>query len=465
MAKLQLPPDMAELRPALAGMVTQAQKQAPYVSALLSSKQGLKITVDNREQQITEQAPSAGAVISAFDGATVLERGVSGFKKNEIEAAARELIGTNQFERSYKPAAQAERRGDFITPMILDPLGMNIQQKLDACRRLQERVKSKDARIVNARVSYNEGTDYSVFVNEQADLAQRVQRVQLVVVLFVAGSDGQIRYDWHSKAGTGGWELLEFSDEDIEGVVKSTTDLLSAERIEPGEYEVISAPGVTGTIAHESFGHGVETDMFLKERAKAAHFIDKTVGSPLVDINDDPSVPGGFGSYFFDDEGQLAGPTQIVEDGTFRRGITDFYSANALHIPRSANGRRQDFSRKAYARMSNTFFGAGESTLEDMLAQVDHGVYLDRWSSGMEDPQGWGIQVTCHYGHEIKGGKITDRVFAPIVISGYVPEVLGSVSAVSNEVIFDAGRCGKGNKEIIPVASGGPHLLLRAPLG
>ncbi len=102
--------------------------------------------------------------------------------------------------------------------------------------------------------------------------------------------------------------------------------------------------------------------MFLKERARAAYFIDRTVGSSLVNIVDDPSRPGAYGSYFFDDEGRMASPTQIVENGIFRRGITDFYSATALDIPRSANGRRQDYSRKAYARMSNTYFEAGTSS-------------------------------------------------------------------------------------------------------
>lgn len=205
--------------------------------------------------------------------------------------------------------------------------------------------------------------------------------------------------------------------------------------------------------------------MFLKERARAAHFIDKVVGSDLVSIADDPSQPASYGSYFFDDEGQIATPTQIVENGVFRRGITDRYSATALEIPRSANGRRQDYSRKAYARMSNTFFAPGTSTLEEMIGQVDHGIFLDKWSSGMEDPQGWGIQVTCHYGHEIKGGKITERVFAPMGIAGYVPDVLQSITAVSNELQMDGGTCGKGHKERVPVASGGPHLLLTARLG
>ena len=161
----------------------------------------------------------------------------------------------------------------------------------------------------------------------------------------------------------------------------------------------------------------------------------------------------------------MAKTTQIVEKGLFRRGITDFYSATALGIPRSANGRRQDYTRKAYARMSNTFVGAGETSLEDMLAQVDHGIYLEKWSSGMEDPKGWGIQVTCHYGHEIKGGKITERVFAPIGISGYVPDVLKSISAVGSKLMLENGGCGKGHKELVAVASGGPHLLMKARLG
>ena len=245
----------------------------------------------------------------------------------------------------------------------------------------------------------------------------------------------------------------------------SALALLQAGRIEPGQYQVITAPGVSGTLCHESFGHGVETDMFLKERARAAHFIDKPVGSALVNISDDPSRAGSFGSYFFDDEGCLSTPTRIVENGIFRRGITDMYSAAALKIPRSANGRRQDYSRKAYARMSNTYFGPGTSSLDEMLASVEQGIYLDKWSSGMEDPQGWGIQVTCHYGHEIKGGRITDRVFAPIGISGYVPDVLQSISAVGNQVRLEAGNCGKGHKEAVQVASGGPHLLFNARLG
>lgn len=464
MTGLRLPADMAELRSSLGEIVAQGQEHAPYFTALLSSKHGLIIQIDNREEHVTERAPSAGTVLSAFDGNTVYERAVSGFRKEEVKKAAQELVHEAKFA-DYKPADEPERRGDFFTPMQIDPADLSIQDKLDRCRELHRRLNGRDPRIVNSQVRYIELSEHAVFGSQYADLAQRVQRVTIFLVVIVAGEGGQIQYDYLSKSGSAGWEVLEFTDEEIQKVVDGAIALLSAERIEPAEYQVIAAPGVSGTICHESFGHGVETDMFLKERARAAYFIDRTVGSPLVNILDDPSRPGGYGSYFFDDEGRMASPTQIVENGIFRRGITDFYSATALNIPRSANGRRQDYSRKAYARMSNTYFDAGTSSLEDMLAQVDHGVYLDKWSSGMEDPLGWGIQVTCHYGHEIKGGKITDRVFAPIGISGYVPDVLQSISAVSTGLLLDGGTCGKGHKETLPVASGGPHLLLKARLG
>ena len=464
MTDMKLPLAMAELRPALGEIVGLGQERAPYFSVLLSSRHGLTILVDNREERVTERPPAAGTVLSAFDGATNFERALGGFNLGEIQPAARDLVNGISFQK-YTPQAEPGRRGDFVTPVQIDPLEMSTQEKLDRCRELQHRAKGRDPRIVNVRVIYNELNEHSVFADTSADLAQRVQRVNMFLIVIVAGATGDVRYDYHAMSGSAGWEVLTWSDEDIQRTVDGALALLSAERIEPGEYRLITTPGVSGTICHESFGHGVETDMFLKERARAAHFIDRIVGSPLVNIADDPSQPGSFGSYFFDDEGHMATPTQIVEKGVFRRGITDRYSAAALEIPRSANGRRQDYSRKAYARMSNTYFSPGNSTLEDMIAQVDHGIFLDKWSSGMEDPLGWGIQVTCHYGHEIKGGRITDRLFAPIGISGYVPDVLQSITAVSNVLGMDGGNCGKGHKETVPVASGGPHLLLTARLG
>jgi predicted Zn-dependent protease len=459
MTELQLPPAMAALRPELGNLVASIEQHAPYGSILLSAREGLQISIDHREERVTERPRTAGAVLSAFDGVTLHEEAVSGFDRSALARAARLLTTDRSFAaRSVDPGPV--RRGDFSTS--LNPLSLT--EKLAYCRDVQHRLRGLDPRIVNAQVTYFDDESSAVFCSRTADLAQRVQRLHLSLLVVVSGPDG-IRYEYTAKSSAGDWEALLFGEADLQAAVDNALALLSAERIEPGEYTIVTTPSVAGVIAHESFGHGVETDMFLKERARAAHFIDKMVGSPLVNIYDDPSLAGAYGSYFFDDEGQLAAPTAIVEQGVFKRGITDLYSATALNIPRSANGRRQDFSRKAYARMSNTFFGSGDTPLPDLFAQVENGIYLEKVSSGMEDPQGWGIQVTCHYGREIKHGQVTKRMFAPIAITGYVPDVLQTVSAVGNDFALDAGGCGKGHKELVLVTSGGPHLLMKARLG
>src|SRR4026208_1619303 len=96
--------------------------------------------------------------------------------------------------------------------------------------------------------------------------------------------------------------------------------LLTAKPVPAGVYDIVADPSVSGTIAHEAFGHGVETDMFPKERARAAHYVGRKVGSELVNIIDDATVPTGYGGYFIDDEGPPAPPPPLIRDGGLHRG-------------------------------------------------------------------------------------------------------------------------------------------------
>ena len=145
--------------------------------------------------------------------------------------------------------------------------------------------------------------------------------------------------------------------------------------------------------------------------------------------------------------------------------MTDLNSAMRLGMVRSANGRRESFERKVYARMTNTYFGPGEDTFEEMVNSMEDGFFLEHPSNGMEDPKGWGIQLEGYYAEEIKNGKLTGRVFTPVIVTGYVPDLLQSITMVGNTVeISGLGMCGKGHKEWVKVTDGGPYLKLQARL-
>lgn len=116
--------------------------------------------------------------------------------------------------------------------------------------------------------------------------------------------------------------------------------------------------------------------------------------------------------------------------------------------------------------MTNTYFAAGSSKLEDMIASIEFGYLLDCPMSGMEDPKNWGIQCMVNYGLEIKNGKLTGNIVSPVVLTGYVPDLLKSISMVSDKVeLCGSGACGKGYKEFVKVSSGGPYIKAKVRLG
>jgi len=272
--------------------------------------------------------------------------------------------------------------------------------------------------------------------------------------------------DYHAYSGLKGAELFDEMEKDVEEVVKNGLELLEAQRVVPGEYDIITTPEVSGLIAHEAFGHGVEMDMFVKKRALAADYIGKRVASDLVDMHEGALVAENTCSFEFDDEGTLAGDVTEIKAGILNTGIVDALSALRLGVEPTGNGKRQSFERKAYTRMTNTVFMGGTSSVEEMIASIEHGYLLDGMKSGMEDPKHWGIQCILSKGREIKNGKLTGVIVSPVILTGYVPDLLKSISMVSNEVeIHGSGSCGKGYKEWVKAAEGGPHLKAKGRLG
>ena len=219
-------------------------------------------------------------------------------------------------------------------------------------------------------------------------------------------------------------------------------------------------------IVHEAFGHGVEMDMFAKKRALAEKYVGEYVASPLVNMHDGAAAAKEVASYFFDDDGVPAKDTVVIEKGILKQGISDTMAAMRLNTEPTGNSRRESYKRKAYTRMTNTFFVPGKDKLEDMIASISDGFLLENATSGMEDPKNWGIQCMVNMAREIKNGKLTGRIFSPIVLTGYVPDLLKSISMVSDSCeLSGSGFCGKGYKEFVKVSDGGPYIKARIRLG
>ena len=464
-----------EIRPALKKLVEALRREYAYASVLASDSDERSWSISRTGSAISTGGPDGdcGYVVRVFDGTGCGEYSFNRFSEAMIPEICRKL------KENLKAAA--ETLPDGVTPLPtpvpadepaclkkksvyrIHPRELGDEEILKRLNALREKGLETEG-ILDVAVRMNYRSCRKIFISEHRDLDQSL--LWTTASMVAIGRRGEEIKDYYRSFSTlGGAELLERLESGVDDVTHVVLELLKSEPMIPGEYDCICDPETTGMIVHEAFGHGVEMDMFVKDRALARSCVGEYVASPLVTMHDGSAVDE-VATFLFDDEGTLSGDTVIIDKGILKRGMCDALSAARLGVKPTGNGRRESFERKAYTRMTNTYFEGGTDTPEEMIASVKYGFLLENPSSGMEDPKNWGIQCMVNIAREIKDGKLTGRIFSPIVLTGYVPDLLKSVSMMGPDIhLGGGGYCGKGYKEWVKVSDGGPYMKARIRLG
>ncbi|HAW85131.1 MAG: hypothetical protein A2087_08305 [Spirochaetes bacterium GWD1_61_31] len=441
-----------------------------YVSVLGSDSSGVAFRVSPQERRVADSSWSErGFVFRVQQAGRIVEHAFNVLPSGDLAAAVAARIDSQLADgpaaRVYPPLPDEPAKAGFFATVGQHPLTADPALVLDRLAAARAGLMEQSPEIVFSSANAEFVQVRKIFISPRRDLAQAYVWGQAYLIT-VAKRGDDTRENYQPFSGRKGLELLDELPSAVAALAKETVELLSAEKPVPGEYEIIADPDVTGLIAHEAFGHGVEMDMFVKGRALAPDYLGKSVASPIVDMYDGAAAADQCGSFLFDDEGTFGTTTKIIDQGILVAGISDLQSAASLGTRPTGNGRRQAFDHKTYARMTNTYIAPGKDTLEAMVASIKRGYLLQKMSSGMEDPKNWGIQLVLTIGREIVDGKLTGRMVSPVVCSGYVPELLSSISMISAAVeLGGSGACGKGYKEFAKVSSGGPYIKARMRLG
>lgn len=467
---------LQDSKPLLKNLINALQVDFSYVSILGTDTFGTSYRVQKSNISVEDSSwNERGFVLRAFNGTNYSE-----FSFNELfEDSIDELI--NQIKLSLKCEENIIKNGipvnkyslineDFITASFYSeinayPSEVSTKEKLNEMKTIMSDGLKITKELVDFRVTYSEVEISKIFLSSNKDLEQ-AYIISEGYLLPIVRRGNTTKYTFKGYSGLKSIELLSEMKMGVNDVINDALELLDAISVEPKEYDVICTPEITGLIVHEAFGHGVEMDMFVKNRAKAVEYLGKSVASQLVTMHDGAAAAKDVSSYMFDDEGTLASDTVIIKDGILQTGISDLLTAMNLGTVPTGNGKRQSFERKAYTRMTNTFFSSGDATLEEMISSIEYGFLLDGMMSGMEDPKNWGIQCMLIKGREIKNGVLTGKIVSPVILTGYVPDLLTSISMVSSDFkLFGTGACGKGYKEYVKVSDGGPYIKAKARLG
>ena len=464
--------------PGLKKLIELLSEDFDYVSVLSTDSKGLTVRISRHAKSVGNQTMTTerGTVVRVYRDGLYSEYALDRFDPAHPEVCAEDIRDTLNAQFEVLRACGAEI---FETGALDDePLELFVEKETEQMPEnadlpslitmlsdVSEKAIGKSEFMLDCIVSAQSTHICKLFMTANRFLRQSYVYSEAAVVPIV-GRDGQNRISHGGVAGLGGPEIFAELPSKVDKAVTEALEMLDAGRMEPGEYEIITTPEVTGLIAHEAFGHGVEMDMFVKGRALGAEYIGKRVGSDLLTMHEGALCAENVTSYAFDDEGTLAGDVIEIDRGILKTGICDALSAVRLGCRPTGNGKRENFAHKVYTRMTNTLIDPGTDSLEDMIASVKHGYLLEQPQSGMEDPKHWGIQCIVSIGREIRDGRLTGKVVSPVIMTGYVPELLCNISMASpDHPVFGNGGCGKGYKEWAKVTDGGPYLKTVGRLG
>ncbi|MDA1317372.1 MAG: TldD/PmbA family protein [bacterium] len=416
----------------------------------------------------------------------ILKDGVWGFaashdmSESGIDATIKKAMSIAAASAPYKIDDvqlddQKPIKDTYKTPIKEDPFTVPMEEKMELLLKADnaQRVSEK---IAVSQAMYHANKEHKYFVSTLgSEIDQEIIWTGAgIEATAVEGSDLQNRSYPNSFRGqnqTRGYELVRGLD--LVGhapqIAEEAVKLLSADTCPTGEFDIILDGNQLALQIHESCGHAVELDRVLGYEASYAgtsfltpeKLYEFQYGSSIVNLTADATIPGGLGTFAYDDEGTPAQRTYLVKEGMFQDYITSrdtvkkLQNRNPKYQNRTSNGtvRASSWNRLPMIRMTNINLepGGEEGTgkgwsLDELIADTKYGIFMSTNRSWSIDDKRYNFQFGTEIAWEIKEGKL-GRMLKNPTYQGITPEFWNSCDAICGRdewTVWGTPNCGKG---------------------
>jgi TldD protein len=420
-------------------------------------------------------------------GVRVIHSGVWGFASSPI-VTEDELRRITRLASEIAKASAIAKKADlrlapvpafveyYKTPMKIDPMSVSKTDKDAWCQSVVDKAsKVKGVTAVNVNASH--GYEWRYFASSEGSYIEQELYTTSPQMSVTARVDGVTKTrNYPGAQGAAGWEIILESDfqDQAEKVATDAVEMCTAKPLgSSGLRDLILAPAHAMLTIHEIVAHATEVDRIVGYEANYA-------GTSFVKLSDVGKLKygskhfnitaskndRGIGSVGFDDDGVKTMTWPIVRDGILVGLQTNRETAKYLN---------EDFSRGCtfgnswrdypFLRMPNVHLDpgpVGSPKVEEMIADVKDGVFIDGRGSYSIDQQRYNGQFGGHIFWEIKNGKIT-RQCTDVTYNAITTDFWGNLDAVTHEwQMHGTGGDAKGQPtQTNSISHGSPWLLIR----
>lgn len=433
---------------------------ADYVDVRYEKLYETKIVLNKRE--IFQLGSNSG---DGFVVRVLKNGGFSSIAFTKIEDAEKALkialenaeLTSRNSKKKVKLAKVEIIKDTFIPALKEDPRDISIDEKLELLRHYNDIPLQFEN--ITTNIQYTEVIREKYFVNSEGTEI-REDLITTGIRGMLISRDGSIVQNVRvGIGGSDGFFRLRNREEEFEKKTKIVLDLLKAEPVKGGVYNVILNPDMAGVFTHEAFGHFSEADLIednpsMRERMK----IGAKLGNDILNIVDDPTMPNQLGFYKYDDEGVRARRTYLLKEGILVGRLHSRRTAAEFGEPVSGHCVAEDYRYAPIVRMGNIFIEPKDKSFEELLELLGDGLYILDAKGGQTS--GENFTFGAQYGFEVKNGKI-GKMVRDINISGNLYQTLKDIVAVGSDFeLSEVGGCGKGQLNIRS-CHGGPHILVK----
>jgi len=401
---------------------------------------------------------ASGNIISKADGHGLLQRAYrqarGGRRRTEVSLSPEPAVKTTWEVHQKRP--------------LVD---MSTEDKVSYLQGLDRAVMKTKVKVHGRFYELKDYETESFFANSEGSRIRSFLPRVVVEATNLVSSKGDSAQSIRSWAASGGWEKV--GDWSLDEVLPQEMRMLKAQldkgkSVKQGTYDLVCGPEVVGIAAHESCGHPMEADRIIgREMSQAGRsfvspgMIGQRIGSEYATVIDDPTLPGSYGYYAYDEEGVKARPRFLYKEGVINEFLHNRETASRLGVQSNGSSRSEFYLREPIVRMANTFVAPGDFEDDEIFGDVKDGVLMHSFTEWNIDDKRYNQKYVSREAYFIKDGEIAGPA-KNCVLEITTPGFWGAIDAVSKKLGFVAAECGKGDPmQAMAVLTGGPMVRLR----